>query len=115
MNPDWMLYSGKFLVDSEKAKAQNSVFRIMNIPLLYLPYVTHPMDSEGRQSGFLIPIPGYSSTKGFTFGEQYTVEQLPAFPETALFQRNRQKPPDRSPTCTCTRFPACRLRIRSCG
>jgi LPS-assembly protein len=70
-NPDWMLYSGKFMVDSEKAKAQSSVFRIMNIPLLYLPYVTHPVDSEGRQSGFLIPIPGYSSTKGFTFGEQY--------------------------------------------
>jgi LPS-assembly protein len=70
-NPDWMLYSGKFTVDSEKAKAQNSVFRIMNIPLLYLPYVTHPVDSEGRQSGFLIPAPGYSSTKGFTFGEEY--------------------------------------------
>jgi len=70
-NPDWMLYSGNFMVDSEKAKAQNSIFRIMNIPLLYLPYVTHPVDSEGRQSGFLIPTPGYSSTKGFIFGEQY--------------------------------------------
>jgi len=70
-NPDWMLYSGKFTVDSEKAKAQNSIFRLMNIPLLYLPYVTHPVDSEGRQSGFLIPTPGYSSTKGFTFGEEY--------------------------------------------
>ena len=70
-NPDWMLYSGKFMVDSEKAKAQNSIFRVMNIPLLYLPYVTHPVDSEERQSGFLIPTPGYSSTKGFTFGEEY--------------------------------------------
>jgi LPS-assembly protein len=66
-----MLYSGKFMVDSEKAKAQNSIFRVMNIPLLYLPYVTHPVDSEERQSGFLIPTPGYSSTKGFTFGEEY--------------------------------------------
>jgi LPS-assembly protein len=70
-NPDWMLYSGKFVVDSEKAKAQNSVFRLMNIPVLFLPYVTHPVDSEGRQTGFLIPTPGYSSTKGFTFGEQF--------------------------------------------
>ncbi|MEO9072585.1 MAG: LPS assembly protein LptD [Edaphobacter sp.] len=70
-NPDWMLYAGKFTVDSEKAKAQNSIFRIVNIPLLYLPYVTHPVDSEGRQSGFLIPTPGYSSTKGFIFGEEY--------------------------------------------
>jgi LPS-assembly protein len=70
-NPDWILNSGKFTVDSEKAKAQNSIFRIMNIPLLYLPYVTHPAGSGGRQSGFLIPTPGYSSTKGFIFGEQY--------------------------------------------
>ena len=70
-DPDWMLDSAKFTVDSEKAKARNSIFRIMNIPLLYLPYVTHPADSGGRQSGFLIPTPGYSSTKGFIFGEQY--------------------------------------------
>jgi LPS-assembly protein len=70
-NPDWTLYSGKFMVDNEKAKAQNSVFRLMNIPLLYLPYVTHPVDTGGRQSGFLIPTPGYSSTKGFIFGEEY--------------------------------------------
>jgi LPS-assembly protein len=71
-NPDWMLYAGKFTVDMDgkKAKAQNSVFRLMNIPLLYLPYVTHPVDSEGRQTGFLIPTPGYSSTKGLILGEE---------------------------------------------
>ncbi len=36
-DPDWMLYAGKFLVDmdSEKAKAQNSVFRLMNIPCCF--------------------------------------------------------------------------------
>jgi LPS-assembly protein len=70
-NPDWMLYAGKFSVDSQKAKAQNSIFRIMNVPLLFLPYVTHPVDSGGRQSGFLIPTPGYSNTKGFIFGDEY--------------------------------------------
>ena len=70
-DPDWMLDSARFTVDSEKAKARNSIFRIMNVPLLYLPYVTHPADSGGRQSGFLIPTPGYSSTKGIIFGEQY--------------------------------------------
>jgi len=70
-HPDWLLYSGKFAVDSEKAKAQNSTFRLMNIPVLFLPYVTHPMDSEQRQTGFMIPVPGYSSTKGFTLGEEF--------------------------------------------
>ncbi|HEY1994406.1 MAG TPA: putative LPS assembly protein LptD, partial [Edaphobacter sp.] len=72
-NPDWMLFSDKFLVDmdTKKARAQNSTFKLMNIPLLYLPYVTHPVDSGGRQSGFLIPTPGYSSTKGIIFGDEY--------------------------------------------
>jgi LPS-assembly protein len=69
--PDWMLNAGKFTVDSEKAKAQNSIFRLMNIPVLFLPYVTHPVDSEQRQTGFMIPVPGYSSTKGFTLGEEF--------------------------------------------
>ena len=70
-NPDWMLYSGKFIVDNEKAKAQNSIFRVMNIPLLYLPYVTQPTDAGQRQSGFMIPVTTYSSTKGFVLGEEY--------------------------------------------
>ncbi len=72
-NPDWMLSSDKFTVDmaNKKAWAQKSTFRLMNVPLLYLPYVTHPVDSGGRQSGFLIPTPGYSSTKGIIFGEEY--------------------------------------------
>ncbi len=69
--PDWMLYSGKFAVDSEKAKAQNSVFRLMNVPILFLPYVTHPMEAGERQSGILIPAISYSSSKGFILGEQY--------------------------------------------
>ena len=70
-NPDWMLYSGKFTVDNEKAKAHSSIFRVMNIPLLYLPYVTQPTDAGQRQSGFMIPTPGHSSTKGFTLGEEF--------------------------------------------
>jgi len=70
-HPDWLLYAGKFSVDSEKAKAQNSTFHLMNIPVLFLPYVTHPVDSEQRQTGFMIPVPGYSSTKGFTLGEEF--------------------------------------------
>ena len=70
-DPDWMLYSGKFTVDSEKAKAQNSIFRSDE----HSAAVSAVCDASGgsgrRQSGFLIPVPGYSSTKGFIFGEQY--------------------------------------------
>lgn len=69
-HPDWILSAGEFTVDSEKARAKNSVFRLMNVPLLYLPYVTQPVDTTGRQSGVLIPVIGQSSTKGLVLGEQ---------------------------------------------
>lgn len=69
--PDWQLFAGKFSVTSERATARNSVFRIMDVPLVYLPYVTHPVGGDQRQSGFMIPVIGQSSTKGFILGEQY--------------------------------------------
>ena len=69
-NPDWQLYAGKFMVDSAKAKAQNSTFRLLNVPVVFLPYATYPVDPEARQSGLLIPEISNSSTKGFVLGEQ---------------------------------------------
>ncbi len=68
-NPDWRLYAGHISVDSEKARMSNSIFRLINVPVLYLPYVTHPVDSDSRQSGILIPVIGESSSKGFIIGE----------------------------------------------
>ena len=70
-HPDWQLYAAKFEIDSEKAKAHNSIFKLLNIPLLFLPYVTHPVDSEDRQSGILIPDISHSSSKGYILGEEY--------------------------------------------
>lgn len=69
-HPDWLLYAGKFDVNGQMASAHNSVFRLLNIPLLYMPYVTHPVNTEGRQSGFMIPVVGASTTKGLILGEQ---------------------------------------------
>jgi LPS-assembly protein len=75
-HPDWQLYSGKFTLDNGKAHAANSTFRLLGIPVLFLPYVSHPTDATERQSGLLIPVFGYSSasndtgSKGITIGEQ---------------------------------------------
>ena len=70
-HPDWLLTSKLFTVDEEKAVGTNSVFHLLNVPLLFMPYVTHPTDATDRQSGFLVPAPGYSNTKGITFGDEY--------------------------------------------
>ena len=69
-SPDWILAASHFTVSESQAKARNSIFRLINVPILYFPYVTHPLNSEDRQSGFLIPVFGQSSTKGLILGEQ---------------------------------------------
>ena len=75
-HPDWQLFAGRIDLDSGKAKAAKSTFKLLGLPLLFLPYVTHPVDNQQRQSGLLIPEISYSSaskntgSKGFTFGDQ---------------------------------------------
>ena len=68
--PDWVLSSSHFNVDDEKAKAKNSTFRLLNVPVFFLPYVTHSLDAEDRQSGFAVPTIGQSNTKGLVLGEE---------------------------------------------
>lgn len=68
-HPDWILSSQHFSLDGQKARARNSTFRLLEMPILFLPYVTHPIDAEDRQSGFLIPVISQSSTKGTIIGE----------------------------------------------
>jgi LPS-assembly protein len=69
--PDWVLSAGRIDVGEGQASARNALFRLLNIPIVYLPYVTHPVMSSDRQSGFLIPVFSQSSTKGTVLGEQY--------------------------------------------
>ncbi len=75
-HPDWQLFSHKFTIANGVAQAGTSTFKLLGIPVLFLPYVTHPTDTEQRQSGLLIPVFGYSSasnntgSKGTTIGEQ---------------------------------------------
>ena len=51
------------------ARAKNSYFTLLGVPILYLPYVTHPVNTGARQSGLLIPTVGTSSTKGTVIGD----------------------------------------------
>ena len=68
-DPDWRIHSPLIWVNYGEARAKNSYFSLLNVPILYLPYVTHPVDSESRQSGLLIPIASNSSTKGIVTGD----------------------------------------------
>jgi LPS-assembly protein len=70
-HPDWVIAAGRIDMADGQASARNAIFRVLNIPIVYLPYFTHPVMSSDRQSGFLIPVYSLSNTKGSVFGEQY--------------------------------------------
>lgn len=69
--PDWRVISRAINLDNRVASTKNSFFELFGIPLVYLPYLRHPVDETGRESGFLIPVISNSSIKGFVLGEQY--------------------------------------------
>jgi LPS-assembly protein len=70
-HPDWRVTSRSIALANGQASTKNSIFEFLNIPLFYLPYLRHPTDDTGRESGFLIPVLSNSSIKGFIVGEQY--------------------------------------------
>jgi LPS-assembly protein len=69
--PDWQLLSRSIELANGEASTRNSIFEFLGIPLFYLPYLRHPSDDTGRESGFLIPVLSNSSIKGFIVGEQF--------------------------------------------
>jgi LPS-assembly protein len=70
--PDWQIISRSIKVQDGKASTANALFKFLNVPIFYLPYLRHPVDETGRESGFLIPVISTgSSIRGYTFGEQF--------------------------------------------
>ena len=62
--PDWSITGSEVEVTIEGyGKVKHTVFRIRDVPALYLPYAIFPVKTK-RQSGFLPPRVGYSSLNG---------------------------------------------------
>ncbi len=69
--PDWQLLARQINVADGHASTTNTIFKLFGVPIFDLPYLRHPVDEGGRESGLLIPtISNGSSIRGFTFGEQ---------------------------------------------
>jgi LPS-assembly protein len=71
-HPNWQFDARRIVVDvGGNAKIYRSTFALHGIPILYFPFVTHPVEKESRQSGFLMPSVARSSTKGNVIGDAY--------------------------------------------
>jgi LPS-assembly protein len=68
----WQFYSAHARVRIDKTMALvNDNFRLLRIPLVWLPYASLPAGSKVRQSGLLIPEIADSNRKGFVFGDAF--------------------------------------------
>lgn len=69
--PDWSVISRSIRLAGEEASASNTWFKVLGMPLVYIPYLRHPVNDTDRESGLLIPVVSNSSIKGFIAGEQF--------------------------------------------
>ncbi len=69
--PDWAITARDIDVTIEGyGTAKHAVFRAADVPLLYTPYFVFPAKTK-RQTGLLIPMPGYSSRQGATWDQAF--------------------------------------------
>jgi LPS-assembly protein len=70
--PKWQFHARTIVVDvGGNAQIYHSTFWLHGLPVLYFPYATHPVDREARETGFLVPSGGRSSTNGNEIGEAF--------------------------------------------
>ena len=68
--PTWQMFAPRARIRLNKSVALvNANFRLYRVPLIWLPFATAPAGQKIRQSGFLIPDLGNSSTKGYVIGD----------------------------------------------
>src|SRR6202789_3271464 len=71
-HPRWQFFAQHARIKVGKTAALVNVnFRLLHVPLIWLPYATAPAGEKVRQSGFLLPVIGNSSSKGFVFGDAF--------------------------------------------
>ncbi|HEX4311364.1 MAG TPA: LPS assembly protein LptD [Acidobacteriaceae bacterium] len=68
--PDWRILSNMMELNHGVAKTNNGFFEIFDVPVMYMPFLTHAVDVQ-RQSGILMPYFGNNTTKGMVVGEGF--------------------------------------------
>ena len=65
--PPWSIRASKMFHDSEKKTIyyDNAVVKVYDLPIFYLPKLSHPDPSVNRRSGFLVPTLSDSKNLGF--------------------------------------------------
>lgn len=69
--PRWVFSCSKGKIKwNDYVEMWNSVFSVKKIPILYFPYIRYALHKK-RTTGFLIPLMGQSSQKGFSLSQSF--------------------------------------------
>ena len=84
---DWEIRAQSLIIDRAKNDgiARHAVLRFMDVPLLYTPYISFPI--EGRRSGLLAPEIGNSDRNGSDISMPYYVNLAPNYDLTLIPRR----------------------------
>lgn len=70
--PRWEIISDSAVVTlDEHALLKNSILKVKDVPLFYLPIMYYPINKEDRATGFLMPQYGSSTIRGTTLSEAF--------------------------------------------
>ena len=70
--PKWSFTASNATIRIDRtARLHNAVFKVKNVPVLYMPYVILPMEKKSRSSGLVPFHTGSSTSKGRVFSEGY--------------------------------------------
>lgn len=71
-NPKWTLTAARVDIElGANATLHDAVFRLMDVPIFYAPFLTHSTERSGRHSGFLLPMVGNSNSKGASASDSF--------------------------------------------
>src|ERR1700704_4103871 len=82
-NEDWYLTSREVDLDRSRlvGTARNASIIFKGVPILYSPYLDFPLSNE-RKSGFLTPVFGSTSSRGFEMSLPYYLNLAPNYDAT---------------------------------
>ena len=70
--PRWELISGTATINlDDYALLTNALFKVKNVPVMYLPVFYYPIQEDDRATGFIMPIYGTSTYRGQTLTNQF--------------------------------------------
>ncbi|HEY2662479.1 MAG TPA: LPS assembly protein LptD [Caulobacteraceae bacterium] len=80
VTPTWSIRASKVIQDHQHRLVyyRNAVILVKGVPVFYTPFLSHPDPSSPRSSGFLVPTPSSSSTRGFTYRQPYLLVISPS-------------------------------------